>query len=169
MPSLWSRVRWIVFIGWIVAAIRFGFDLYAAGRPQVAAEHFHEDKFLMPFWLGGVYYVMPIVYLVAGIRRTFAGVSFGRFALACLLIALLVWGLPNLITYGTAQFQGWTFGRFTPEKRGPKLGTTTIEKLGAAGTLALLTSFAGFVWTFVLGTLLAWLPSRRKPAAAPRA
>ena len=167
MPSLWSRIRWIVFIGWIVAAIRFAFDLYAASHQDVAVQHFHEGQFLMPLWLVGVYYVMPVVYLVAGIRRTFAGVSFGRFALACRIIGLLVWGLPNLITYGTAQFQEWTFGRFTPKTRGPDVGDTTLKKLGATASIGALTSFAGTVWTLVTGTLLAWLPSRRRPANPP--
>ncbi len=104
MPSLWSRARGLILFGWLVALIRFGIDA-----------KYHPVRW-EPLFFVGVYFLMPIAFLVAGIRGTFDDMSWKRLALMAILIGLLVWGLPNLITYTTARFLGWTEGRFAPPK-----------------------------------------------------
>ncbi len=171
--SLWSRVRWIVWILWIVAAIKLGLEFREAEDP-IAFE------FAGIRWQGsiGVYYVSFVLLVVAAIRGTFDGLRYGKLALSALLLAVLGWCVPNTVTYTTAQFQGWTHGRFqppvspeeaarleaagevVPKERSAPIAATPAGKLGTGLLVGLMTTIAGFLWTFLWIHLLVVLPRR---------
>jgi hypothetical protein len=157
MTSLWSRARGLVLFGWLVALIRFGIDASA-----------HPGRSDPLFWIG-VYTLMPIAFLVAGIRGTYDDLSWKRLALMAILIGLLVWGVPNLITYTTARFLGWTEGRFAPPKGGYPFGDSTGARVLGGLMIGIITGLIGAAWCVLWTTLLIWLPgrSRRKRAGAP--
>jgi hypothetical protein len=157
MPSLWSRARGLVLFGWLVALIRFAIDA-----------KFHPGRGEPLFWFG-VYTLMPIAFLVAGIRGTFDDMSWKRLALMSILIGLLVWGLPNFITYTTARFLGWTDGRFAPPKSGYPFGDDTGARILGSLLAGVITGVIGAAWCILWTTLLIWLPgrSRRKRQIGP--
>lgn len=142
-------VRPLLLAGWAIAAVRLGLDAFAPA---------------LSMWFG-VYYLMPVVAFVVGRGGAFDGVRWPRFALCMIVTGALVWGVPNLISYGTAQFAGWTHGRFQPNERSAPIGETTSAKLVAATMVGVATAAVGSVWMIVTGTLVAWLPSRRRSAA----
>jgi hypothetical protein len=159
MKALWPRIRPLILFGWLVALIRFGID--ASVKP--AGRH---DPF---FWFG-VYTLMPVAYLVTGIRGTLDDVRWPKIALMALILGVLVWGLPNLVVYTTAHALEWTHGRFAlPE--GTKLfadtgfGTAILRGLITGAT----TSFFGAVASLVTLTLFVWLPGviRRRRGLKP--
>jgi hypothetical protein len=162
MKSLWSRMRGLVLFGWLVALIRFGIE---------AAMHPGKSD---PTWFIGVYFLMPIAFLVVGLRGTLDDLPWKRIALMSLLLGILVWGIPNAIIYTTAQFLGWTHGRFTPpgqtgaETRAAPIATTAMGKILAGLATGGMTAIAGTIWSLAGTTLLIWLPGviRRKRAAA---
>lgn len=154
-PSLMSRLKPIMFVAWAVIALRFALEFTAPENARA---------------LPGIYYAMPLLLAWAGWRGQLDAFSYGRMVLGFLLLAVLCWTLPNLIVYSTAQFLGWEHGRFYPGTElpdgsiegqfGPAIADSTGGKLLTATTVALLTTIAGFVWTFVWGTLVVYLPKR---------
>jgi hypothetical protein len=148
MPSLWSRARGLILFGWLVALLRFGIDA-----------KLHPGRSEPLFWIG-VYTMMPIAFLVAGIRGTFDDMSWKRLALMSVLIGFLVWGLPNLITYTTARFLGWTEGRFAPPKEGDPFGHGPGANILAGLSIGAVTGIIGSLFCIVWTTLLIWLPGR---------
>jgi hypothetical protein len=169
MKSAWSRVRGLVLFGIAVAALRFILD--ATIQPGEWSWG----------WFVGVSFLMPLAFLYVGIRGTMDDIRWPKFLLMSLILGVLVWGIPNLITYTTAQFQGWQFGRFEPVVKdaagdyvrghAPPIADSTAGKikagLMAAGGSALFTT----IGSIVLFTLLVWLPGviRNKRRARPAA
>ncbi|MFG0316380.1 MAG: hypothetical protein ACF8XB_03845 [Planctomycetota bacterium JB042] len=84
--SLWSRLRWIVWILWLVAAVKLALEFRETDDP-IAFE------FAGLRWQGsiGVYYVSVVLLAIAAIRGTFAGVGYGRLVLSALLLGVLGW------------------------------------------------------------------------------
>lgn len=159
LHSLVARLRWIVVIAWIVAAIRFGLDFRQQEDPIFMTGSFRVQLSV------GVYYVMLPLLLIGALSGTFDGLSYGKLVLSMLLLGILCWGIPNVVIYATAQFKGWQHGRFHYDddehlRRGPPIADTTIGKLGIAFSVGGLTSIAGFVWSFVAMHLLVLLPRR---------
>jgi len=156
---LWDLVRPLVYVGWGVAVTRFALDMFAPEHAEYI----------------GVYYVMPAVLLVCGIRKRFAQVSFARFSLAMVMVAALVWALPNIVTYTVGQFMEWDHGRFAPgqevvdaagdvtlvgQKAAPH-AESTLGKIRTGALVGAATGLGGIFWMFVWGVVVAWLPSRR--------
>jgi hypothetical protein len=167
MGTLWPRVRGLVLFGWLVVLIRFALD--ATLKPEEWT----------PGWFVGVDILMPIAFLVVGIRGTMDDLPWPKYVLMALMLGLLVWGIPNAIVYTTAQFLEWTHGRFEPTVRDAAgkyvrghafpLESASAGKLGAGLKIAGFSSIFGFVGSLVLMTLLIWLPGvvrRRKRASA---
>lgn len=143
LRELWSLVRPLVLVGWVVAGIRYVLEWTAPG---------------MSMWFGVYYVVIPLLAYFAVTRR-FDRCAWPKAALAMVLLAVLVWGLPNLIAYATAQFQGWTHGRFA-EGRGPKPQDSTPMKLLVSLGVAGGTTVAAAVLSIVVVTLFGWVPKR---------
>ncbi len=151
---LLAAIRPLLIAGWTIATVRLLLEFVAPGEAM---------------WVG-VYFFMPIVLIVHGFRGTFDDLRWPRVALAMFVTALLVWGLPNLVSYTIAQFAGWTHGRFTPNERSAPIAETPGMKLVAGLMLAGGTSIAGSIWMIVCGTLFVWLPGfLRRRRAAPAA
>ena len=154
MRELWKDAKPLIFFGWIVAAIRFLLEFSA---PQLA-------------WYFGVYWLMPIALLYFGtLRRRFDHLSWPKLALAMVLVGMLVWFLPNAISYTTAQFEGWTHGRFAPNVQSAPIAPTDFGKIRTGVVVGFLTGLAGSVWCIVWASLLVWLPvvlRRRRALAA---
>lgn len=169
--TLWSRIRWIVLILWIVAGVKFALEFREQDDPIFL-------EALGIRWQAsiGVYYVALVLLLVASIRGTFAGLGYGKLVQAMLLLSVLGWGVPNSIVYTTAQFKGWTHGRFLPpvteeererleaageavprERSGPIL-STPLRKVGSGLLVGFFTTIAGFIWNFLWMNLLIVLP-----------
>lgn len=143
MKSLWSQFKTLILIGWGIALVRLLLDASS-------------QEFAMYI---GVYYGMPIVLLVFAVLGIYKGVGWKRLALGMILTGLLVWGLPNLISYTTAQFMGWRHGRFA-EGRGPDIAATALGKVVTGVQIAALTSVVGSVWLILWSTILIWLPGK---------
>ncbi len=141
--ELWPLVRPLVLVGLVVAVIRYVLEWTSPG---------------ISMWFGVYYVVIPLLAYFALARR-FDRCSWPKAALAMVLLAVLVWGLPNLVAYATAQFQGWTHGRFA-EGRGPKPQDSTLRKLLASLGVAAGTTVAAAVLSIVVVTLFGWLPKR---------
>jgi hypothetical protein len=156
--TILRRIRGLVLFGWAVAMVRFVAEaLWHPGRGD-------------PFWFLGVYFLMPIAFLVIGIRGTFDDLRWPKIALIALLLGVLVWGVPNAIIYTVAQFQGWTHGRFTPHERAAPIAPTALGKLGWGLSIAGGTAVAGAIWCLLWTTVLIWLPGvfrRRRARAVP--
>ncbi len=150
MSSLWSQFKTLILIGWVIALVRLGLDAAAPG----ASMYF------------GVYYGMPIVLLFFSIMGKYKGVPWKRLALGMILTGVLVWGLPNLIAYTTAQFAGWDHGRFG-EGRGPGISESAMGKVTVGLMTAGMTSFAGSIWMILWSTILIWLPGKLGAGSAP--
>ncbi len=161
LRALFDLVRPLVYIGWGVAIVRFALDVFARDYA----------------WYFGVYWIMPVVVIVFGVRKHFAGVRFWRFVRAMILVGFCVWALPNSFSYPVAQFQGWTHGRFDPRVIGEDadgneivvhqgkampIAKTPLGKLGSGVGLASLTGLAGSFWMLVWGIPIAWLPVRKR-------
>jgi hypothetical protein len=160
-PSLLRRLRWIFVVAWIVAAIRLGLDLREQDDPVI-----HLGAGIGLQLSIGVYYVMPFLLLIGALRGTFDGLSYKQLVLAMLVIGVLCWGIPNTITYGIAQFNGWQHGRFShAADRGPPIAATTLGKIGYALMVGGFTSIGGFVWNFLMMHLLVLWPRKKfRPA-----
>ena len=151
--SLWNDIKPLVFFGWVVAAIRFALEFVA---PQQA-------------WFFGVYWLMPIALIYFGVQHKLEHVAWPRLALSMVLLGVLVWFVPNAIAYTTAQFQGWSHGRFAPQTQSAPIAPTPGAKIGTGLTVAALTALGGSFWCIVWSTLVIWLPGylrRRKQVAA---
>lgn len=138
--GIWGEIKLLVFIGWAIAVIRLILDVAAPG---------------ISMWIG-VYYLMPIALLYCSVKGMIR-LSWGRMALGMIIVGALVWAVPNMISYTLAQFQGWQFGRFAPDRAGPLAATAGAKLLTGCGTGA-ATGVAGSIWMIIWGTLLVWLP-----------
>lgn len=78
----------------------------------------------------------------------------------------IAWGIPNTLSYTTAQFLGWQHGRFyyggpdDPANRAAPIAATVLGKLGWGVLQGAVTSVAGTIWCTAFGTLFVWLPAR---------
>ncbi len=170
MKSLWPLIRGGVFVAWTVAAMRLAID--ARATPDLSHPLSYVSVFLMT----------ALFFLWAGFSRRLDGLTYKQCWGAFFLMGLLCFGLPNAIAYTTAQFQGWTHGRFRPPSaesmakgvRDPSARTapvaaTTVGKIGTGLMIGGITTLSGTLWCAGLGTLFAYLPGRfrkRKAAAA---
>lgn len=127
--SLFRELRPFLIVGWVTALARYIMDWR------------HMDSMTV-----GVYYQMAAVFLFCGLIGYVDHWRWKRIFVAAAILAVLVWGLPNLIAYGTAQFEGWTHGRFAAD-RGPEIGETTGEKIMATLGVTGVTCLVGFVWS----------------------
>jgi hypothetical protein len=156
MNSIWPRIRGLVVFGWLIALLRFAFEpTLRPAQGDVA-------------WFLGVYYLMPVAFIATGLRGALDDVRWPRIALMAVLVGVLVWGIPDLIVYTTAQFLGWTHGRFEPNVKAAPVGTTPLGKLGLGAMVGALTALAGSIWSLTWMTLVIWLPGvvrRRRKAA----
>jgi hypothetical protein len=154
MSSLWPRVRPLVLFGWLVALIRFGID--ASVKPERSN----------PIFYVGVDVLMPIAYLVVGIKAIWDDIPWKKYPLIALMLGVLVWFIPNAIVYTTAQFLGWQHGRF----HNIPIRETAVGKLGMGLGLGGGTAIAGTLGSLLLMTLLIWLPGsvrrKKRPSAA---
>ena len=80
---------------------------------------------------------------------------------ALIILGFFVWFVPNLITYTTAQFMGWDFGRFAPGRAAP-IAEGTVGKLLTGLGLGAGTMLAGTGWSIVFGSLLIYLPNQMR-------
>jgi hypothetical protein len=146
-PAL--RPLWLT--GLAVAAVRYGLEWLAPAHA-------------MAF---GVYYVVVPLAIVLALRGRFDALPLKDLLPGLLIVGALVWGLPNLVAYGTAQFQGWTHGRFAPD-RGPPPADSLAGKIGATGLVVLFTTAAGTL-LLLLAVLIFGRATRRlrAPRAAP--
>lgn len=136
-------VKGLIIFGWIIASIRLVLDLSA---PEIS----------MYF---GVYYGMPLVYLYYGLTGKMDHLSWSRLAIAMVVVAFFVWFIPNVITYTTAQFMGWEFGRFSAD-RNEWIQDSSIRKVLSGLGISAVTFVAGSVWSIVFGSVLIFLPRR---------
>lgn len=139
----WNSVRGLVFFGWMIASMRLLLEMVA---PEQA-------RFF------GVYYVMPAAYLYYGLTGKLDGLTWPRMATAMVTVAFFVWFVPNALSYTTAQFMGWEYGRFAPASSGP-INTTIGAKIQSGLITASQTFVGGSLWSIVWGSLLIWLPGR---------
>ncbi len=148
-----ERLAPLVLIGWTVAAIRLVLEFAA---PE-------ESMFF------GVYYAMPVALLWAGMTGRFRGVRVPHYLLGIFVVALLVWTVPNAITYTLGQFLGWEHGRFQPAVQSAPIAESALAKLGTGVMVAALTTVAGTLWMLVWSLPLGWLPTwLRGPKPATR-
>lgn len=150
IPPLRRRLMPLVLIGWVVATIRLVLEFQAPDQSM---------------WFG-VYYVMPLVLLIVGVRGMWGPIGWPAMAATAFLLALLVWGVPNAIAYTLGQFLDWTHGRFEPGERAAKIADNPLTKLGLGLAQGGLTSLAGAVWCILAGTLFVWIPARLRRARA---
>lgn len=187
--TMWERFKVIVFIGWVVAGIRFAMD-FQENDPDIAIKMSQEMQWTAE-WVG-VYYAVPLLIIYGSIAGLFRGLSFVGLLKASLFLAVMCWTIPNAIVYPTAQFMEWEHGRFYSEAaaeraeaagdevakaktlggetikrtpRGPQVGETAIEKLGLGLMVAGLTTIAGFIWCLVWILVTVFIPQRHRAAA----
>ncbi len=158
-PSLAQRVFPLVVFGYLVAAIRLGLD-------------FMDREIAMYF---GLYYMMPVAYLVAGRKRLWGVCGWKTMAGTMMVIGVLVWGVTDSIVYTLAQFMEWTDGRFFPgEKivgadgvisygkgwRNLPIAESALGKVGYGLLHGAFASVIGGSWSVLVGTLFVWIPRR---------
>jgi hypothetical protein len=156
-PSIWPRIRGLVYFGWLVALIRFGLEPI-----------FHPDRTHPAFYFG-VYTLMPIAFIVAGIKGTLDDLRWPKIAFGACTIGFLVWGVPNMIAYTAAPSLGWTHGRFTPPPNMPVPDTFAKSALYGL-TVGGITTFFGALWSLIWMTLVIWWPGvvrRRRKGPTP--
>lgn len=148
--SLWSRIQGLVIFGWIVALIRLLLEVVAPGQSMFF----------------GVYWMMPIAYLYMGLSGKWDDLSWPGVAKTIVIVAFLVWCLPNAVSYNIAAFAGWEHGRFSAEAYPTIIGRdTAITTFINALVVSVVTGIAGSVWSITWSTLVIWLPGhfrRRK-------
>jgi hypothetical protein len=88
----------VIYVGWVVAAIRLAVEALTTDLNYVAT--------------ASVYAAVFVLFLFAGFTGQLDALIWKRLPLAALVLGVACWLLPNTITYGIAQFQGWTHGRF---------------------------------------------------------
>ena len=164
VPPLRSRVIQLAAIGSVIAAIRLGLDFW--------------DRELA-MWFG-LYYAMPVVILVLGRRRQWGPIPWTSMATTLVIVACLVWGVWNTISYSVGQFMEWTDGRYYPGelqpdgswadgtlpdgttkgKRADFVKATALAKIGTGALHGLISSITGSIWSILAGTLFLWRPGR---------
>ena len=151
-PPLGQRIRGLVTFGLAIGLIRYVLEFVAPERAM---------------WFG-VYYLMPVAILVVGVRGSWGNVRWLTLFGTMVVVALIVWGIPNTVAYTTGQFLEWNHGRFynggldAPGNRAAPIQATTLAKLGLGLAQGGLTSLAGTVWCTVMGTVMIWLPGVRR-------
>lgn len=150
--SLFARMRPLILFGLAVAAVRFALDF---ARLDAA------------MWFG-VYYALPVALLVAGVRGTYDDLSWWRLVRGMMLVALCCWFVPNVISYTTGQFLGWTHGRFAQGRTAP-IADTSVMRVLAGLMVGGGTTIAGTLWLAAWSSVVVWLPALvRSRRAAPR-
>ncbi|MCA8976641.1 MAG: hypothetical protein KDC98_18110 [Planctomycetes bacterium] len=150
VPSLGARLRPLALLGLAIGLIRYGLEFMAPG----VAMFF------------GVYYVMPIAFLVIGIRRQWGPIRWPAVLGTMALLCLIVWGITNTLAYTTGQFLEWNHGRFynggpsDPDNRAAPIAATALGKIGWGLLQGVLTSVAGTIWCTLWGTVVIWLPAK---------
>ena len=116
-----------------------------------------------------------IAFWVVGIKAGWGTVRWRSVVGTMAVLALIVWGIPNTISYTTGQFLEWNHGRFHfegwehPASRGAPIGENAATKVGWGVAQGLLTSIAGSIWLSLWGTICIWLPARlRRGKREPR-
>ncbi len=159
-PTLWQRVLPLLAFGWIVGAIRLTLDGIAPDWP--------------PTMYIGLYFTMPIAFVVIGWRGSWGSIRWGQLALTMLVVGYTVFAVWSAIAYTTGQFMEWTHGRFDPGvlevgadgeeirvgARADAPRETVVGKLGAGLLHGVLTGVVSTVWCIGIGTLVIWLPGR---------
>ena len=151
-PPLRMRIKPLVLVGLPIASLRLLAEFVA---PNLA----------MYF---GVYYLMPIVILVLGAKDAWGPIRWTLIPISMATMCLIVWGIPNTIAYTSGQFLEWNHGRFyfegwdSDQSRAAPIADTVVEKLGWGVSQGLLTSLVGTLWCTFWGTLLIWIPARRR-------
>ncbi len=141
--TLWTNIKALVFFGWVVAAIRLLLDFVAPDQSMYI----------------GVYWMMPLAYLYFGLKGRWDHLPWRRVAVSLLAVVLLVWFIPNWISYSTAALVGLDHGRFSAESYQTVIERDTpIKIILNAGIVSAATFGAGSVWSLSLGTLFIWLP-----------
>lgn len=167
-----SRVRWIVLAGLAVAAVRFALDFRRVDDPIL----FEWGDLRVQGQIGN-YYVVPLLFAVGAFAGTFRGLSWGRLLAACAWVSLFCFAVPNTVAYTTAQFLGWTHGRFAPAPvppeqrdayeawgeegepyRAPPIPKSAVAKVINGLSVGVLTGLVSFVWNAVWIHLLVVLP-----------
>lgn len=181
--SLFSRLRPLILVLWIVALVRFAYDF-----KEVDASIIGKTGFIQwtSDWISVNYLVVPLL-LVFALRGMFRGLGWGRSLKGLALVALLCWAIPNAVAYTTGQLKGWQHGRYRgqnlavvdgktvtfeePESppagatdirlaRTAPLGETTGEKWARGVGVGLVTFLPGFIWMFLWFHVLIYLPRR---------
>ncbi len=151
VPPMRQRLLGLTLLGWAVASVRFTLDFMAMEQAM---------------WFG-VYYAMPPALAWVGLRGRWGAISWRSMATTTAVLGLVIWGIPNAISYTTGQFLEWTHGRFEPGVRATSIAAHEFGKLGWGLLQGLLTAIAGALWCTAWGTLLIWLPGRRRSRSAP--
>lgn len=122
----------VIYVAWIVAIARLLVEAVTTDVNVVA--------------MISVYGAIGAIFLFAGFTGALDKLVWKPLLLGSLVLAFACYFLPNTIAYGTAQFQGWTHGRFynDPEheairQREMKAGAgffeankTSVKELGRA-------------------------------------
>ena len=145
-PPFRQRLLPLVLYGWVIGAIRYLMDFIA---PDQA-------------WYIGLYYYMPVAILFVGLSKKWGAVRWTQVAGTMVALAVLTWFVCNSIAYVTGQFMEWRHGRFPT---GSPIADTVSGKLWAGVSTAAVTTVAGTLWCVVWGTVVIWLPAKRRQSA----
>ena len=150
-PPLRKRIGWLATAGLAIGLVRLVLEFVAPAQSMYF----------------GVYYLMPVLLVAVGVTQFWGDITWKVMFGSILALCLIVWGIPNTLSYTIGQFQEWTHGRFA-EGRAAPIAESAAAKIGLGVMQGALTSLAGTVWCTVAGTLAIWLPAhlRRKRAAA---
>ena len=156
VPPLRQRLLPLVAVGLAVGLARYVAEFVAPGQAMYV----------------GIYYVMPIAFLVVGLRDGWGPIRWPALLGTMALLCAIVWGVSNTLAYTTGQFLGWQHGRFhnggpdDPTNRAAPIAATALGKIGLGVMQGVLTSVAGTIWCTLWGTVLIWLPARLRRAKA---
>ncbi len=140
---------------------------FATARPYIrallviAALRYLLDWFRNPTFFDafGVYAGSLAMMLTIAFTGSLREPSLGRTLKVTTWIAFCAWWFPNFVSYLTAQWIGWTHGRFAEGRAAPPAPEVAAKFANALST-ACLTTVAGILWCGILGILCIWLPTR---------
>lgn len=152
-PSAFATARPYIRALLVIAALRYVLDWWR--NPT------YFDAFGV---YGGSLAMMLTVAFTGGLREP----SLARTLKITTWIAIGAWWFPNFVSYLTAQWVGWTHGRFAPGRAAPAAPEIAAKVVNALST-ACLTTVAGIVWCGILGLLCVWLPTKFAPSRTANA